>query len=222
VNKTLRSTQAYQTLRREIIEGELPPGTRLGARAIAHRLGLSDIPVREALWMLARDGLVENIPYAGARVRQFREREIEEGYAVRGHLESLALKLGAGRLTSAQVAEVRRLLAQLDRALESGDLVEYGQLNRLFHEAILVGCTNGRLLELIEGLWDGQASYQMVFRLNPARAASSQAEHRQIADAVINGDGDRAADLIAIHRQRGAKALSVTPLARHDTEVRAR
>src|SRR5919106_5930776 len=97
VSRTLRSTQVYETLRSEIIEGVLPPGSRLAARALAQRLESSDIPVREALWMLARDGLVENTPYAGARVRKFSLREVEEAYQVRGHLESLALKLGAGR-----------------------------------------------------------------------------------------------------------------------------
>ena len=196
----LRSEQVYDALRKEIIEGDLPPGTRLATRALAQRLQVSDIPVREALWMLAKDGLVENTPYAGARVRQFTPREVAETYAVRGYLESLALKLGAGRLNDEQVSGVERLMDQLQQALDDEDLVAYGQLNRLFHDAILVGCPNTRLLELIDNLWDGQASYQMVFRLNPERAQASQAEHRQIATAVISGDGERAAELISAHR----------------------
>lgn len=217
MSRTLRSQQVYDTLRQEIITGTLPPGTRLATRNLSQRFGLSDIPVREAIWMLARDGLVENTPYAGARVRRFTRREIEEGFAVRGHLESLALRLGAGRLGTAQVTEVEKLLNRLDAALATEDLVEFGRLNRLFHEAILVGCTNGRLLELIENLWDGQASFQMVFRLNPERARRSQLEHRQIADAVITGYGERAAELIVQHRRHSAEALSDTPLA-EDTD----
>jgi DNA-binding GntR family transcriptional regulator len=218
VTRQLRSTQVYETLRQEIIEGVLPPGSRLAARALSQRLASSDIPVREAIWMLARDGLVENTPYAGARVRRFTRREVEEAYQVRGHLESLALKLGAGRLNAEQAATVRRLLRELDAALEAEDLVEYGRLNRLFHEAILVGCPNSRLLDLLERLWDGQASYQMVFRLNPERTRASQAEHRRIAEAVLTGDGDRAAELIVEHRAAGARALSSTPLTANPTE----
>ncbi|MEH1124991.1 GntR family transcriptional regulator [Micromonospora sp. CPCC 206061] len=210
--RKLRSTQVYDALRKEIIEGTLPPGSRLAARALAERFESSDIPVREAIWMLARDGLVENIPYAGARVRTFTQREIEETYAIRGYLESLAINLGAGRLDPAQVAAVHDLMGQLDTALAAGDLVAYGRLNRPLHEALLLGCPNSRLLQLLEQLWDGQASYQMVFRLNPARARASQEEHRRIVEAVINGDGERAAALILEHRQHGARALSHTPL----------
>ena len=217
VSRTLRSTQVYETLRSEIIQGVLPPGSRLAARALAQRLESSDIPVREALWMLARDGLVENTPYAGARVRKFSLREVEEAYQVRGHLESLALKLGAGRLDAEQAGTVRRLLCELDRALEAEDFVEYGRLNRLFHEAILVGCPNSRLLDLLGRLWDGEASYQMVFRLNPERTRASQAEHRLIAEAVLTGDGGKAAELIVAHRAAGARALSSTSLTDDDT-----
>lgn len=214
----LRSEQVYQALRKEIIEGDLPPGTRLATRALSQRFGLSDIPVREAVWMLARDGLVENTPYAGARVRQFTEREVAETYAVRGHLESLALKLGAGRLDGQQITAVERLLDQLQEALDAGDFVAYGRLNRLFHGAILVGCPNSRLLELIDNLWDGQASFQMVFRLNPERARTAQAEHREIAAAVISGDGERAAELITTHRLRSTGALSNTALTSIEEE----
>lgn len=216
MSRRLTSTRVYDELRTEIIEGALAPGTRLAARALAQRFGVSDIPVREAIWMLARDGLVENTPYAGARVRQFTRREIEESLAIRGHLESLALRLGSGRLDADQVAEVERLLRLLDAALEAGDMVEYGRLNRLFHEAILVGCPNGLLLELIGQLWDGQASYQMMFRFDPDQAHVSRQEHRLIADAVIGGDGERAATLILQHRERGAKALTDTPLTQPD------
>ncbi|MEJ3746550.1 GntR family transcriptional regulator [Actinomycetes bacterium KLBMP 9797] len=217
--RKLRSTQVYDALREEIIEGALPPGSRLAARALALRFDSSDIPVREALWMLARDGLVQNTPYAGARVRQFTQREIEETYAVRGHLESLALKLGAGRLDAEQTANVKRVMGELDAALDAGNLVRYGRLNREFHEAILVGCPNQCLLDLIERLWDGQASYQMVFRLNPERARASQAEHREIVDAMFSGDGERAAKLIMAHRERGAQALAQTSLAQSEEEL---
>lgn len=219
--RKLRSTQVYDALRKEIIEGALPPGSRLAARALALRFDSSDIPVREAIWMLERDGLVQNTPYAGARVRQFTPREIEETYAIRGHLESLALKLGAGRLDAEQTAHVKEIMGELDAALDRGDLVEYGRLNRKFHEALLLSCPNQRLLDLLEQLWDGQASYQMVFRLNPERARASQAEHREIVDAMFSGDGERAAKLIVAHRERGARALAQTPLAQTEEEEAA-
>jgi DNA-binding GntR family transcriptional regulator len=222
VSRRLTSTRVYDELRKEIIDGTLTPGTRLAARALAQRFDVSDIPVREALWMLARDGLVENTPYAGARVRQFSAREIEETLAIRAHLEGLALRLAAGRLTADQVAEVERLMQELDTALDAGDMVEYGRLNRMFHEAILAGCPNGRLLALIERLWDGQASYQMMFRFSPDRATESQKEHRELVEAVLGGDGARAEALIVEHRERGVRALTGTPLTHPGTEARAR
>lgn len=212
MTRQLRSTVVYEALRKEIMDGHLAPGARLAARALAQRFDVSDIPVREALWMLGRDGLIENTPYAGARVRTFNQREVLEAYEARGHLESLAIRLSSGRLTQAQKSEVDRVMADLQGALDVGDLVEYGRLNRVFHELILAGCENRRLLSLIEGLWDGQVSYQMVFRLNPERARTSQIEHEAIVKAVLAGEGERASELIIEHRQHGVSALAATPL----------
>lgn len=217
-SRPLRSTMVYEALREEIIEGVFAPGVRLATRALATRFEVSDIPVREALWMLEREGLIENIPFAGARVRVFDEREIEEAYEARGYLEALAIKLGAGKLTDEQVAQIQDVLDQFQKAMDRDDLVECGRLNRQFHELTIAGCPNSRVLSLIKVLWDAQASYQMVFRLIPERTRISHEEHVEIARAVIEGDGERAAALIVNHRRHSASALSHTSLTHHDEE----
>jgi DNA-binding GntR family transcriptional regulator len=216
MNRQLRSAYVYDALRAEIMDGRLPPGSRLASRALAQRFAVSDIPVREALWMLGRDGLIENTPYAGARVRTFSRREILEAYEARGYLESLAVKLGAGKLGEAQKSSVTRIMEELQSSLDRGDLLGYGRLNREFHELILSGCENRRLLSLIESVWDGQVAYQTVFRLNPARARTSQLEHDAIVAAVFAGDGERASELIIEHRQHSATALAMTALSQDD------
>ena len=86
----LKSQTIYRALRERILSNDIDPGARLVLRDIAQQYQASDIPVREALRMLERDGLVETAPYRGARVTTLTTREVEETYFIRSHLESLA------------------------------------------------------------------------------------------------------------------------------------
>lgn len=203
----------YSTLREEIISGVLLPGARLRVRELATRFETSDIPVREAIWMLQHDGLAENRPYAGAGVKQYTEREIDESLELRAHLESLAIRLSPPGLRPSQSAQIEQLLDNLDAAAAKSDYKTYGELNRQFHRKLLENCPNSRLLEMIDRLWDGQAGIQQVFRLDHSRTSESSREHRQIVDAFQSGDMHLASDLIVEHRRKvaiSANAMLVT------------
>jgi DNA-binding GntR family transcriptional regulator len=222
MKRELAAQGVYKALREEIIAGTLEPGTRLRVRELAARFSTSDIPVREAIWMLQHDGLAENRPYAGACVKQYSEREINESLELRAHFEALAIRLSPPGLRPIQEARIQTLLAQLDDAASRSDFVAYGELNRRFHRELLDSCPNSRLLEIIDRLWDGQAGIQRVFHLDQSRTADSAREHRQIVDAFTQGDTNRASELIVEHRRKVAISASASLLAEQDASSAAR
>jgi DNA-binding GntR family transcriptional regulator len=111
----LKSQAIYQALRERILASDIEPGSRLKLREIGNQYGTSDIPVREAMRMLERDGLVETSPYVGARVTTLTAKEVAETYFIRAHLESIATGLAAERITDSELAELDALMARTGR-----------------------------------------------------------------------------------------------------------
>lgn len=218
MKRQLAALSLYETLRGEIISGVFAPGARLRVRELAIRFETSDIPVREAIWMLQHDGLAENQPYAGACVKQYTEREIDESLELRAHLEALAIRLSPPGFRPSQSARIERLLGELDGAAARNDFASYGELNRRFHRELLENCPNSRLLEMIDRLWDGQAGIQQVFRLDSSRTSESTMEHRAIVDAIAAGDNQLASDLIVEHRRKVAISASAKLVSHEDVD----
>lgn len=197
----------YDSVREKILTGALPPGSRLVIRQLAHEHETSDIPVREALRMLQRDGLVEIIPYRGARVVMLSAAEIEEGYLIRGHLESLATRTAVGHVSEEIFAHLDRCMRDMAHALDRSDALGYAELNREFHDLIFSASPHRRLQELIDNVWDGQRGYQMVFRLSPEWLWGSYQEHKRILQALRDEDADTAAEVALRHKLKAGQAL---------------
>jgi len=193
----------YEALRAQILKGDLAAGERLITRELAQTFGVSDIPVREALWMLARDGLVDMNAYSGARVASLTREEILEVLFVRSNLEGLATELAAERIDEDGLAVLRSLLDQQEQIVDSAepDPLEYSALNRQFHSVIFDYSGNRKLAELISSIWAGHSNLQAVFRLNPNRLRQSLEEHRAIFDALVAKDAKRAGLLAAEHKK---------------------
>ena len=196
----LKSQTIYRTLRERILSNELLSGARLVLRQLANQYDTSDIPVREALRMLERDGLVEMVPYRGARVTTLTAREIEETYFIRGHLESIATGLAAGRITDTELDVLDGLMARMRAAVTEQDGPGFSDLNREFHRTIIAACGNEMLRDLTMDIWQRHSGFQRVFRLVPGRLAASQAEHEGIMTALRARDAERAAKLALWHK----------------------
>lgn len=196
----LKSQTIYRTLRERILSNELVSGTRLVLRQLANQFDTSDIPVREALRMLERDGLVEMVPYRGARVTTLTAREIEETYFIRGHLESIATGLAAERITDAELTVLDRLMDRMRGAVEAQDGPRFSELNQEFHRTIVAACGNSMLRDLTMDIWQRHSGFQRVFRMVPGRLAASQAEHEGIMAALRARDTERAAKLALWHK----------------------
>ncbi len=196
----LKSLTIYRTLRERILSNEVPSGSRLVLRQLANQFDTSDIPVREALRMLERDGLVEMIPYRGARVTTLTAREIEETYFIRGHLESIATGLAAERITTTELDTLEELMVRLRDAVAAQDGPGFSDLNREFHRTIVAACGNEMLRDLTMDIWQRHSGFQRVFRMVPGRIAASQAEHEGIMAALRARDTERAAKLALWHK----------------------
>lgn len=196
----LKSQAIYRALRERILANDIEPGSRLVVRDVANQYDSSDIPVREALRMLERDGLVETVPYAGARVTSLSAKEVEETYFIRSHLESIATGLAAQRITDEELAELDVLMGRMDEAVAAGDGPAFSELNQEFHRTIVGCCGNDMLRDLTMDIWQRHSGFQRVFRKVPQRPATSQREHVGIMAALRAHDTDEAARLALLHK----------------------
>jgi DNA-binding GntR family transcriptional regulator len=137
VTRRVLADQIKERLLQAILEGRYPPDTRLVELQIARELGTSQAPVREALRGLEALGVVEITPFRGARVRRPTAREILEAYVVRSELESLAARLAAPRVTSADLDELAACVAEMQRAARAGDAHAVAIADAGFHSRIV-------------------------------------------------------------------------------------
>ena len=203
-----KSEWAYRRLREMIRDGELPPGSRLVLRRLADSFGLSEMPVREALRMLQRDGLVDFQSHRGAVVSPISGEEVIEGVSVRMWLEVLAVREAVARHTRSSLAAIERELRRAEDAAASGAGSKFSAANRTFHAAVEAPAdelARATIDELWNRVWQARRTLSL-FVLVPERIREAQAEHRSLAEAVLRGDADAAADAMAQHRESSLAA----------------
>jgi len=185
VPDVLRSRRTIQeivadALREAIFTGRLRGGERLRQDRIASELGVSRMPVREALRQLESEGLVVFRPHRGVSVAELSVQELREIYEIRIALETLATELAVPRLTGRGFTALAAVLAQMDRAGSAGRWIE---LNRAFHGTLYRASGRSRLVSLIESLRGNAERYLRIYISWPERRAQAQTEHRQILRA---------------------------------------
>ncbi len=183
-------------LRSEILLGRIAAGARLQHDDVAKRLGVSRMPVREALRILQSEGLVELRPHRGAVVVDLRVEDIEEIFGIREQLEPLATRLGVARIDEAGVARLRQLDQEMSR---TQDLRSWFPLNREFHNVLYQASRWRRLCGLIESQRNAVEPYLRAAPAPMGRISVANEEHRQILCWVEERDGERVADFMAQH-----------------------
>jgi len=172
---------------------------------------MSKTPVKAALERLESEGFITVSPQQGIVVRQLAVHEIADQYEIRSVLESYVLRTIAGRLRPDQSAQVRENLEAQARIQGSEDVPRAVELDAAFHTQFVDFLGNGEILRVFVQLRDRmQRVVTQVFRLSPARIESSYQEHTAIAAAVMEGQADRAAELIIKHLDLG-KRLILSP-----------
>jgi DNA-binding GntR family transcriptional regulator len=205
--------RAAAELRRAIMSRQYLPGERLVEDRLSEHLGVSRIPIREALRVLAAEGLVEMQPRRGASVANLSLGVARDLVEVRAALEGLNARLAARHHAPAIVAELREVLAQGNRAARGRDLAELVRLNGEFHDKLAVAGGNTILSDIMRMLRERTS---LVFAVNTTRRAKEDwREHAQILAAVIDGD-ERQAEAHAVSHVHRAAEAALAPREREE------
>lgn len=170
----------YSTLRESILRCELGPGTRLVIDDLARQFRVSIIPVREALRLLQSEGLVISVAHVGATVAPISQASVVEVFTLLEGLEHVAARAAANRATEAEVAILKDLVAQMDRALEAGSPQRWAEINTSFHLSIARLAEMPILMDMLQravDYWDRVRRYYFKDVLIH-RTRLAQAEHR--------------------------------------------
>jgi DNA-binding GntR family transcriptional regulator len=195
-----------EQIRGRILDGTLKPGERLVEDRLSAELGVSRVPVREALRGLSVEGLVTLLPRRGATVVEVTPESVAELVEVRALLEGLNARLAAQRHDPEIVAQLQDTLARGNAAARNGTSEELAHLNAEFHERLGEASRNSVLSEVMRGLRERTS---IAFAINGrARAREDWDEHAGILAAVIAGDGELAALLANRHVQNAAAAFA--------------
>jgi len=186
VNKQERT---YTVLRDRIHSGAFAPRARLNIDALARELGVSAIPVREALRRLEAEGWVKFQPNVGAIVAPVDATVWEQQMVAVAVLEGAATADAAAHLKPSDLTKVKQLAAEMEEVAAEGDLVKFSRLNRRLHATIIARCANAYLLELLE-----QTNQRLdrirdtMFTYLPDRSTAAIAEHQCLIDLLEGGD----------------------------------
>ena len=205
-----KSRYAYDTLRAQIVDGTLAPGERLRLRTLAEALGLSEMPVREALRMLSRDGLVEFSDHRGATVTAIPIEDVSATISARMWLEVLAVREAVPLHDAASLTVVRTALAKGEKA-SSG--AAFSVANRELHEAIEApapAALRGMIGEAWDRVWVVRRAASL-FLLLPEQVARAHAEHVELVEAVEARDAKTAGRIMERHRTSSLRAWSNVP-----------
>jgi GntR family carbon starvation induced transcriptional regulator len=209
--ETTLASDITEELRRDIISGSLAPGGKIRLRQVAERFGVGMSPVREALNRLSRDRLVDQSDLRGFRVAPISEAELDELMRARCWLNETGLRQSIARgdaaWEEAVVVAFHRLSRVPDRLTPTGTAVnpEWEAAHRVFHRSLLEACGSHWIVDFCDQLFDLADIYRHVSRA--ARAAVTREptdEHRNIMEATIARDADKAVDLLNRHFMRTA------------------
>lgn len=194
-------------MRAAILEGELGPGDRVNQEVWAERAGVSLIPVREALHVLAGEGLVTYRPRRGYVVTELDLADLEEIYRLRRLLETDALRRGVPRATPNDVAALSQEADACLAAAAAKDIAGQLAANRRFHDRLHALSASQPLLRLIGQLWDTTEAYRALYYVLPGAPAEADSFHRELIEAVATRDVARAIELENAHRDRALAGL---------------
>lgn len=201
-HKTM-SAAAAEHLRLHIINGDYPAGSALRQDALAEELGISRIPLREALMQLEAEGLVRIVPHKGAIVAKLSSEEVEELFDLRALLEPELLTRSVPRLSAQDYKALRELLAGFRKARKGGDLNRWGQLNTEFHLMLYQHANRPRALSIVSNLLQDTDRHTRLQLSFVGAMAQAEQEHGQIVDLCEKGEIAEARTLLHDHILNG-------------------
>jgi len=186
-------------VRRLITAGDLVPGDKVPERELCARFGVSRTPLREALKVLASEGLVTLMPNRGATVAKLTLADLEEAFPVMGVLEALSGELACRNITDREIQEIGRLHAKMVRHYEREELGPYFELNQEIHERIMDAAGNALLSQTHRGLAGRIRRARYMANMSRERWTKAVEEHEVILEALQARNGERLGRLLKQH-----------------------
>ncbi len=190
----------YEALRTAILDGTLPQGTRIVEESIARQMAVSRAPLRQALWLLKRDGLIVDESARTTRVVTLDAEAIRELHLTRTLLETSACQRAAQRISSDEIDRIEQILADMQQAADAEDRAAVARLDYEFHRTLCQASGMPRLVDIWEQqhvlfrLWLNMVGETLVEGVDHIAAS-----HRAIFDAVLDGDPDRIYEHVLEH-----------------------
>lgn len=191
---------AYEAIREAIVTGELAPAERLIISNLAADLGVSEIPIREAIKRLQAAGLIVNCGY-GFAVSSISTEEFVELLGVRLELEGMAIRRATMKIDANGLEEIVQLLVHMEEATRLKDTETYGRLDKELHLLLLSFCGVDILIKATHDALSQTERGRAVFRIMPWQAETSLKEHREIFEAMKNRQPQLAEELLIKHKK---------------------
>ncbi|MCR5029982.1 MAG: GntR family transcriptional regulator [Selenomonadaceae bacterium] len=196
-----------ETLRDAVRRGVLQPGERLMEIQLAEELGVSRTPVREAIRKLEMEGYVIMMPRRGTYVADLSIRDVNEVFEIRTSLESLASGLAAERITEDELEKLQRLLVEIGAHIKNGDMESIVRTDTEFHDLLYQASRNKRLVGIISNLREQLTRFRTTSMSYPGRLKATLEEHRNIVEAIAQGDEKAARKAAEHHMEKSEQTL---------------
>lgn len=205
--------EAVSRIRDMIVEGQLEPGSKISERQLCELFGISRTPLREALKVLAREGMLVLLPHRGARVAQLTGKDLTDLFRVMGTLEGLAGELAAANAGEKALDEIRALHHEMLAHRARGDRAAYFRTNQAIHDAIFAAADNSALSTMYESLRGRIRPARYMANLTRERWDEAVREHGEILEALTRRDGPRLRELLQEHLRNKLRALVASGVA---------
>lgn len=203
-------------LRDLISAGDIKPGQKVPEKDLCERFGVSRTPLREALKVLASEGIVTLTQNRGASVTALTEQDLDDVFPVLGALEALSGEIACKHITDDEIAAIADLHNEMVTHYNNGDLNPYFRCNRAIHNAIMEATRNAALQSTYKTLASRIMAARYMANMTPSRWAQAVAEHEDILDALKKRDGSWLSQLLKDHLANKLATVKEWVLSRQD------
>jgi DNA-binding GntR family transcriptional regulator len=202
---TKLSEQLTSILREEVLTGRVRPGQRIVQSEWAERLGVSRMPVRDAVNQLCTEGILVQQQSGQVFAAHIDPDDVRDGYHLNAVLASMAARRAADRISEDDLAELKQLHTRLGEAADAGDRRAASRLNWAFHRTVNLAANSARLTALLRMTTTGIP--HRAFEMIDEWPVVAQADHARIIDALTGHDGELAARLMRQHVEAGSRPM---------------
>ncbi len=193
-------------IRRQLLDGRLAPGVSVRPDALGEQLGVSAVPVREALRILEGEGHVQYRPHRGYVVAALDVEDLIEIYRIRELLETEAVRRAIPQLRTETVARLREIVHEMEQVQD--DVMSLTSVNRRFHFTLFEAAEMPQLVRVLRILWDSSDRYRLRYLMSPENRRLVHDQHQRMMQAVADGDVESFVDESHRHRNHAIAALA--------------